>query len=213
MDKFDKSVGGFNEYAGEYAEKFKNIDPYVASLDRFCNLIKTNNPTILELGCGPGNITRYVKDKFPESRYIAVDLAPRMIEIAGQQVKGVDFRVMDARDISSFDTMFDAIVCSFCLPFLSKNDADKLIAGCAGRLKANGAIYISTMEGDESMAGYETTSFSGDTEIYFNYHSKEDLENSMLDNGFTIDQLKRQEYYESNGRSLIDMIIIGIRNQ
>lgn len=213
MDRFGKSVKGFNEYAVEFAEKFRDIDPYIASLDRFCNLIKSGNPKILELGCGPGNVTRYVKNRFPESEYIAVDLAPRMIEIARQLVKGVDFRVMDARDISGFDTMFDAIVCSFCLPFLSKNDAYKLIAGCAGRLNTNGVIYISTMEGDESRAGFETTSFSGDFEIYFNYHSQEDLGNSLLDNGFTIDEFKRQEYYESNGCNLIDMLIIATRNR
>ena len=119
---------------------------------------------------------------------------------------------MDAREISRFDITFDAIMCSFCLPFLSKKATYKLITDCADGLNENGVIYISTMEGDESMAGYETTSFSGDSEIYFNYHSQEDLENSFRENGFTIDEFKRQEYYESNGCSLIDMIIVGIRN-
>jgi SAM-dependent methyltransferase len=211
MDTFDISVKRFNEFASVYAEKFKIIDSYHSSIDRFCDLIVGNKPKILELGCGPGNITQYIKNRFSESNYIAIDLAPNMIDIAKQQVKGVDFMVMDVRNISTFDTKFDAIMCSFCLPFLSKSDTSKLIADCGNRLKENGVIYISTMEGDESKAGFETTSFSGDSEIYFNYHKQEDIEKVLLESGFIIEDFKRQDYIESDGSILLDMIFTGIK--
>jgi len=211
MDTFDISVKRFDEFASAYAEKFKIVDAYRPSIDRFCDLIVGNKPGILELGCGPGNVSQYIKNKFPDSEYIAVDLAPNMIDIAKQQVKGVDFMVMDVRKISTFNTKFDAIMCSFCLPFLSKSDTYKLITDCADRLKENGAIYISTMEGDESKAGFETTSFSGDSEIYFNYHKQKDIEKALLENGFIIEGFTRQDYVESDGSVLIDMIFTGIK--
>ena len=208
MNTFTTSVQRFNEFALEYAERFMVIDSYLTSIDKFCDLISTDHPHILELACGPGNITRYIKQRFPASDLIAIDLAPKMIDIARQQVKGVDFRLMDVRDISMFDTTFDAIMCSFCLPFLSSQDTNALVEHCAGSLKKNGVLYLSTMEGDESMAGYEPTNFSGEQKIYFNYHQQQDLENALTACGFVIDRITRQDYHEPDGRITTDMIFI-----
>jgi SAM-dependent methyltransferase len=212
MDAFNISVKRFDEFAKEYAERFDNIDSYIPSINKFCDLISKNKPSILELACGPGNVTKYLKQRFSQSKYIAIDLAPRMIELARQNVEGVDFRVMDVKEITNFKTKYDAIMCSFCLPFLSKKDTNKLIADCADSLKDKGVLYISTMEGDESKAGFETTSFSGKAEIYFNYHKKQDLEKALLDNGFVIEYFRRQDYYESDNCFLIDLIFIGTKN-
>lgn len=209
MDTFEISVKRFDEFASEYSEKFMNIDKYQTHIDRFCDLIANNQPKILELACGPGNITRYLKHKFQESEIIAIDLAPRMIEIAKQTVKDIDFRIMDVRDIDSLNIQFDSIMCSFCLPFLSKSDTCKLISDCSKRLRKNGILYLSTMEGDNSKAGFETTSFTGDSKLYFNYHMQNDLELALINNGFTIEYSVRQDYYEQNGDITIDLIMIG----
>jgi len=211
MNPFDISVKRFNEFAKEYDERFKNIESYLPSIDSFCNLTKPLRPRILELACGPGNVTRYVKQRFPDCEYIAIDLAPQMISIAKQNITGVEFRIMDVRNISSFDTKFDCIMCSFCLPFLSNTDTGKLIADCAGLINRNGVIYISTMEGEESNAGFEPTSFSGTSEIFFNYHQQENIENTLRNNGFLIHDIRRQAYYESDGRVTTDLIFLGIR--
>lgn len=210
MKEFDISIKRFDEFAHEYSERFNNIDAYTPSIDIFCNLIRTSKPKILELACGPGNITKYVKQKFPYSEYIALDLAPKMIDIAREQTQGVDFRVMDVRNITTIESTFDSIMCSFCLPFLSKSDTYKLIADCATMLNKEGVIYLSTMEGDETKAGFESTNFSGDSKIYFNYHQQKDIEKDLLENDFTIYDFKRQVYLE-DGMSFIDMIFIGIK--
>ncbi len=211
MDSFEISVERFDEFAEEYAKRFMDIGSYRSSIDMFCDLIISDKPKILELGCGPGNVTRYIKNRFSGSEYIAIDLAPKMIEIAKQQVKDVDFRVMDARYILSFNTKFEAIMCSFCLPFLSVIDSQKLIADCSEKLLNNGVIYLSTMEGDESKAGFETTNFSGDSKVYFNYHKQQDIEAALLSNGFIVKQINRQKYYELDGRVTIDLIFIAIK--
>jgi 2-polyprenyl-3-methyl-5-hydroxy-6-metoxy-1,4-benzoquinol methylase len=131
-----------------------------------------------------------------------------MLEIAQKNVKGVDFKIMDVRDILALDGKFDAIMSSFCFPFLSKVDTSKLIADCAQKLHKNGVMYISTMEGDESQAGFERTSFSGESEIYFNYHWKKDLEKKLIDNGFNIEYNLSQEYIDPRDGVLTDLIII-----
>lgn len=208
MEPFEISVKRFDDFALEYAERFKNIDSYRKHFDKFCDLIETKNPNILELACGPGNVTGYLKQRFPDSKIIAIDLAPRMIDVARQNVNGVDFRLMDVRDIHLLDIAVDAIMCSFCLPFLSRIDTDKLISDCSKKLVKNGVLYISTMEGDESKAGFESTSFSGDAKVYFNYHKQQDLLNSLEKNGFSIDNHIRQDYDEPDGSVTIDLIMI-----
>lgn len=211
MENFDVSVQRFDEFADEYASRFENVSGYIDQLTYFCNQIKSDKPAILELACGPGNVTRFLKNNFPESRIFAVDLAPRMIEIARKTLPDVDFRVMDVRRISEIDGKFDAVMCSFCLPFLSKADSAKLIGDCSALLNHGGIIYLSTMEGDENRAGFETTSFSGDAGIYFNYHRQQDLENAFAKNGFEIRQVKLQDYIEPDGSVTTDMIFIAIK--
>jgi len=210
-NNFEISVKRFDEFAAEYTVRFSDVSAYLDSIEFFCRAINSKPPSILELACGPGNFTKHIKDHFPQSHILAIDLAPKMIEIAQKSLPDVDFRIMDVRDISSIPEKFDAVMCSFCLPFLSKEDAEKLIANCAEKLTSGGLLYISTMEGDETKAGFETTGFSGNSEVYFNYHSKSDLENSFAENGFEISHLKLQDYPEPDGRVNTDMIFIGIK--
>jgi ubiquinone/menaquinone biosynthesis C-methylase UbiE len=212
MDNFQVSVKRFDEFASEYAQRFMNIDSYSKHFDKFCSYIDNRQPKILELGCGPGNVTKYLKERFPHSQITAIDLAPKMIEIAKQTVADADFRVMDVRNIKTINSQFNAIMCSFCLPFLSKDDANKLISDSYKKLAKNGILYISTMEGDESKAGFESTSFSGDSQVYFNYHNHKDLEISLINNGFSLDYNIRQDYHEPNGSITTDLIMIGKKN-
>ncbi len=211
MENFELSVRRFDQFAAEYAQRFMDLNAYSDSIVRFCNFIGNDRPALLELGCGPGNVTSLLKARFPESRIIAIDLAPKMIEIARNRLPDVDFRVMDVRKISTIPQIFDAVMCSFCLPFLSKTDAAKLIADCSDCLISGGILYVSTMEGSEERAGFETTSFSGNAEIYFNYHQQQDLEQAFVQSGFEIGQIKLQDYMEPDGSSTTDMIFIGIK--
>lgn len=212
MKNFDLSVQRFDQFAAEYAQRFMDLNAYSDSIERFCELIGPKEPKILELACGPGNVTRLLKLRFPESEIKAIDLAPKMIEIARDQIPDVDFTVMDVRNISGIPGKFDAIMCSFCLPFLSKSDAAKLIADCADRLVSIGVLYVSTMEGNEERAGFETTSFSGNHEIYFNYHQQTDLKNAFTQSGFEIRQIKLQDYVEPDGSVTVDMIFIAVKD-
>ena len=205
---FDISVQRFDEFADEFAQRFMNVDAYRDSIEQFCDLIQPDRPRILELGCGPGNVTRVLKTRFPESRITAIDLAPAMIEIARKDLPEVDFRMMDVREISSIPDEFDGVMCAFCLPFLSNADAEKLISDCAERLHSGGVIYISTMEGHESNAGFEATSFSGDKEIFFNYYERHFLGSIIEKYGFNLVQTKLQDYPEPDGRISTDMIFI-----
>jgi len=129
-----------------------------------------------------------------------------MIALAKINNPQAEFRLMDCRDISLLGKKFDAIMCGFCLPYLSKEEAIKLIGDAGQLLKHSGVLYISTMEDDNSKSAFKKGS-SGD-EIFMNYHEADYLTKALIENDFKIIDLRRQDYPEKDGTITKDLIII-----
>jgi len=206
-DKNKIAVEIFDKLADLYQDKFMNVNPYAETLDIFCNNVQQGNAELLELACGPGNITQYLLEKRPELKLLGGDLSPRMIELAKANNPSAEFRVMDCRDFSSLDGNYDGIVCGFLLPYLSKEEALKLIADAAIQLNKGGVIYLSTMEDDYSNSGLKKGS-SGD-EIYMHYHQADYLCESLEQNGFKLLEVQRIEVPE---QELQDLVVIAKKN-
>lgn len=53
---------------------------------------------VVDLGCGPGNLTRILPERFPGARVVGLDSSPEMVDRArAQDVAGVRFEVADLR--------------------------------------------------------------------------------------------------------------------
>ena len=66
---------------------------------------------VLELGCGGGRVTRFLRDLGAE--VVAIDISPNMIRAAQERVPGVDFRVGTAERLEFDDATFDLVVFAF----------------------------------------------------------------------------------------------------
>lgn len=205
MDKNKKAVEIFNKLAQGYQDKFMDVSLYHDSFDIFCDNIKKQNPELLELACGPGNITKYLLYKRPYFKILGTDSAPNMLELAQINNPTAQFKLMDCRVINKLDKKFDAIMCGFILPYLSKEEAIQLIEDSYHVLNTEGVIYISTMEDDYSSSGYRKGS-TGD-EIFMHYHQADYLTSALLKCGFKIIDLQRKQYEEKGGITT-DLIII-----
>ena len=60
MNKYEVNIATWNKLANLYENMFMNLDLYNESYDTLCNLLPQDNPNILEIGSGPGNITKYL---------------------------------------------------------------------------------------------------------------------------------------------------------
>src|SRR4051812_29769497 len=100
----------FDKLALAYKEKFMDLDLYNDSYDIFCDLIKKPKAKIFEIGCGPGNITRYVNSKKPDAEVEAIDISPNMIKLAKDCNPTANFKIMDCREIPSITNSFDGII-------------------------------------------------------------------------------------------------------
>lgn len=58
----------------------------------------TDPGTVVDLGCGPGNLTVELARRWPDARITGLDSSPEMIDAARDLGTAVDFRVADVRD-------------------------------------------------------------------------------------------------------------------
>ncbi len=206
MDKTKMAIDVFDKRANEYQAKFMDVGLYHDTFDLFCKSIKKENAEILELACGPGNITRYLLNKRPDFKILGIDLAPNMIELAKRNNPTASFQCMDCRDIRLLGKKYDAVMCGFCLPYLSKEESVQLISDVYNLLESNGLLYISTMEDDYAKSGLESSS-SGD-QMFIHYHEADYLTQALLENGFKIIDVQRIEYPKQDGSKTTDLVII-----
>jgi len=61
--------------------------------------VRAEAPTyVVDLGCGPGNLTRLLAQRWPEARVVGVDSSESMIAAARGSVPEVDFETADVRE-------------------------------------------------------------------------------------------------------------------
>ncbi len=192
MHHYKETYETWNKIAEIYQDKFMNLAIYNDTYDYFCD----NNPNpkakILEIGCGPGNISKYLNDRMPEFDILGIDVAPNMIELAKINVPKANFIEMDCRNISELSAKYDGIICGFCLPYLNINDAEKLIQDISNSLNKNGIFYLSFVEGDEKDSGFKTGTTGN--RVYFNYYNLAKLKNILLAYGFEVVKEYKIEY-------------------
>lgn len=205
MDHTKNTVDIFNKLAESYQDKFMDVSMYQNSLSIYCNALEKENPKILEVACGPGNITKYLNQKRPDFKITGTDLAPNMITLAKKNNPSSTFKLMDCREIHSLNKRFDGIVCGFGLPYLNKDEAIQFIKDSSRQLNINGLIYISTIENDNSKSGFITGS-TGD-QIFQNFHHEDYLKMTLEDNRFNVIHVERIEYIHNNEKTT-DLILI-----
>ena len=204
MDKTKLAVEIFDRRALDYQTKFLDFDLYNDTFDKFCELITKSNAEVLDLACGPGNISKYLLKQKPDLKILGIDLAPKMIELACSNNPRATFKVMDCRDICSLNKKFDAIMCGFCLPYLTKEEAIELIGNISECLNKGGVFYISTMEDDYERSGFQKSS-DGKDQMFIHFHQADYLQGALEKNELQLRTIERKEY---PGAKTMDLILI-----
>lgn len=151
----------------------------------------------MDLGCGPGNITKYLLSKNAALKIKGIDISENMVELARKNNPLAAFEVLDSREIDSLTEKFDAIVCGFCIPYLSQSDCVKLIADCKNSLNKAGVLYLSFVAGDYKNSGFISGS-SGD-KVYFQYHNLDNLKKELKANSFETKEIFLKKYTKADG--------------
>lgn len=191
MDRYKETFNTWNNIASVYQDKFMDLDLYNETYDYICNAVTIQKAKLLEIGCGPGNITKYLLTQRPDFDIFGIDIAPNMIELARRNNPTANFDVLDCREISSLDKKFDAIIGGFCLPYLSQKEGYELIENSYDLLNDNGIFYLSFVEGDPVQSDYKVGSGG---RVYFYFHNLEDLKSKLIQANFEDIKTFRVEY-------------------
>jgi trans-aconitate 2-methyltransferase len=99
---------------------------------------------ILEIGCGIGTVTSLLAKADPNGRILAVDISPKSISIAAQNLRvhrQVEFLVSDMRDFEVKDR-FDMVVLPDVIEHIPLDDHAHLFATIARHLAPDGRVLI-----------------------------------------------------------------------
>ncbi|MDR3540447.1 MAG: class I SAM-dependent methyltransferase [Desulfosporosinus sp.] len=204
MDKTNKTIETYNLHASDFELKFMDFESYNNKVKDFCKMIKSQ-ARVLDIGCGPGNVAKILAESEKKFEVLGIDLSSEMIKRASVNVISprVHFLVCDIRSMGLERKEYDAVIASFCLPHLTNNEAAKLIKDVSLVLVKGGFLYLSCMEGSKS--GFETTSFSPNEVVFFNYYSEEFIQRELTKNNLRTIKLQREIYNESDGSETTDM--------
>jgi len=206
MDKYQETFETWNKIASAYESKFMGLGLYNETYDFICSAIVKENAKVLDVGCGPGNIAKYLLSKRPDLQISGIDIAPNMVKLAKRNNPTANFKIMDVRNISELKTKYDGIVCGFCLPYLSETDSKKLIFDAPDLLSDQGLLYLSFVAGDQSNSGFQAGS-SGDR-VYFYYHNPEFLKAQLVGCGFNVLKVFYINYIKADNSQETHTIVI-----
>lgn len=139
MDK-ETLIRNFSRCA-DYYDKYSDVQK-MAALKLLGQISEKNFNNILEIGCGSGNYTMFLRDKFSSAKLKAIDISEKMIAVARDKLKGrgVDFIVEDAENIELKEN-FGLITSNACFQWLS--DFEKALIKYKNSLNENGIISFS----------------------------------------------------------------------
>ena len=135
----------------------------------------SSTPTVLDLACGPGTVTRRLLDRLPVARSIAVDVDPVLLTIASATFAGDDRVVVvpaDLRDPTWVellpDQRIDAVLTSTALHWLPEETVRRLYCDLSQILRPGGVLAhaeLMPLVGVYSQLGYDVLLVSAATEL------------------------------------------------
>jgi tRNA (cmo5U34)-methyltransferase len=150
----------YDSISGDYTEfVYRCVPRYDEMLSMlFAYLPEGFSPrAILELGCGTGNLTRLIRQRFPGSRLRAVDISGECIDRCRQRLGHADIEYVNA-DFRSLDfpqRSFDLIMSSIAIHHLEDQEKGHLFGQTALWLAPGGVFTFCDQFRGETDSLYE----------------------------------------------------------
>ncbi len=115
---------------------------------------------ILDVGCGIGNSTKRLSERFAGAGLSGIDLSPKMLEAATEQLPGINFVCGDGENLSDYfpQDSFDLVVYSASLFILPQQEQS--LQQARGLLKEGGVVAASVLRGMRERSGAQINSLS-----------------------------------------------------
>lgn len=143
---------GYDKIANKYTETFFNeldnkpLDRYL--LEEFCISLRGKGK-VCDLGCGPGHISRFVKDLGID--ICGLDLSADMLKKAKEKNPDIEFIKGNMIDMKEKEKCFSGIILYYSIVHFSIKEVDKLFCDLRRILDNNGLLFLSFHVGNETL--------------------------------------------------------------
>jgi SAM-dependent methyltransferase len=178
------------EYAAHFWDELTAKPLDRALLDCFAELVRGQG-TVADLGCGPGQIGRYLHDRgLP---VLGLDLSPAMVAAARRLSPELEFRQGSMLALDVPDAAWAGIVAFYSIIHIPPDDLPRACAEFARALRAGGYALLAFHVGNER---HHLDQWWGHTvALDFQFYEPEQLEDRLTEAGFVVEaRLTRRPY-------------------
>jgi SAM-dependent methyltransferase len=184
----------YDRVAADYAERLydellhKPFDRQL--LDRFAASI-SGRGVVVDLGCGPGQVGRYLHDRGVP--VLGIDLSTGMIEQARRLNPQMDFREADMRALPFDDEEIAGIVCFYAIIHIARQETVFALREIRRVLEADGLLLLAFHIGSEE--GVNREWWGHEVAVSWTFFELAEMEGYLADAGFQVlEALERPPY-------------------
>jgi SAM-dependent methyltransferase len=186
-----EKLEAYDAVASTYAQKYGDeilLKPIVQKfIADFVRPIPQNE-IICDMGCGPGQVARYLYNNLNRSHTIGIDLSPKMIDEAHKLNPGITFKCADMLQMEEHEVYGGIIALYFIVNFQPEH-LPMVFAKLYSLLKNNGRLLLSFHMGNDEMLRVEDMWNSGKA-ISFYMFTPETVSKALVLAGFKVSEIR-----------------------
>lgn len=193
-DKHSDYQASYDAVAEEYVRRIsgelehKPIDREL--LDRFAASLRDVGP-VCDVGCGPGHVTRYLRDRGLNISGYAFSL--KTVEVARRLNPGMEFRQADMTALDVPDEMWAGIVAFYSIIHVARDEMAQALGEVRQTLRPGGLLLLAFHIGDETL--HLDDWWDQKVNVDFFFFRVEEMTTHLRAAGFEIEEIVEREPY------------------
>ena len=187
---------GYDSVADEFVKEFfSELDrkPFDRDLlDGFANTVRDLEGQVCDIGCGPGQIARYLRDRDVNMR--GIDISHEMVKQATRLNPDISFERGDMLSIDLPDASLAGILSFYAIIHLKREDVTRALQEMHRVLKPGGRILISFHGGEGELHRDEW--YGKHVSIDVTLFQKDEMAGFLRAAGFEFERMAERAAYE-----------------
>ena len=190
----DDTQSSYDRVAEEYTRRMlaeldhKPLDREL--LERFAAQV-AHAGRVCDLGCGPGQVARYLRDHGADA--FGIDLSPAMVELARRSHPGMVFQQGDMRALPLADGALAGVAAFYSLIHIPRAEVTAVLKEIRRVLQPNGLLLAAFHRGDEIRHLDEW--WDQPVSVDFVFFERDEMADYLQAAGFTFDEVIERDPY------------------
>jgi SAM-dependent methyltransferase len=173
----------YDRIAGDWTRDHKDDTLFLVGTDTFLSFLRPN-ASVLDVGCGSGEKTKYIFDHGFE--VTGIDFSDEMIRLAKARVPRGTFFVQDILRPLELGATYDGIFASAVLLHIRKEDIAEVLRNVVSVLKPGGYFYAAVKQrapGEPEEVTVKENDYGYEYERFFSNFTLDELNDLLTDAG------------------------------